>query len=426
MGKEAMRARWSWLTVLPSVVLGIVASAQGLAPGEEAAALRIVYSAGTEGQLETCGCSAGLHGGLARRATALWLLRDDGIPMLVIDGGGLVDDPAKGPYLASAYGTMEYALAILTAEDVASGLPDALTSEGLRVMTYENQTSHVRSDAGDLVVDVISAPTSVDLARVWDAHIPSDDAVITLGVIGAETEPANEADAASLHELDLILGPPADEPPSGMSEESPGWRAFPAVSKGKYLLVADVYVREGDQPHVEVSYLPVHPGLPIEDEVQASVERFYEEVSPRTRPAEPEDETVGYIMRGWADAETCGECHPAELASWRETQHADAIPTLARVNRLVDECLGCHSEQYRQTGALDPQQLVPGDGVTCATCHGSGVAHSMTGSPEHIEREPTADLCLSCHTEERQPQGFDYQASLVMVDHRRLDERDAQ
>ncbi|HQK94791.1 MAG TPA: multiheme c-type cytochrome, partial [Armatimonadota bacterium] len=145
--------------------------------------------------------------------------------------------------------------------------------------------------------------------------------------------------------------------------------------------------------------------------------RYYAEAAPASRPAEAPKDTVDYVMRGWADAETCGTCHPKELEAWKGTAHAKAIATLAQAGRLVDECLACHSEEFRQRKAFDPVRLVPGDGVTCATCHGDGLIHSMTGRVDYIRRTMDAQDCMACHNEERQPAGFDFAASHDKIRH---------
>ena len=73
-----------------------------------------------------------------------------------------------------------------------------------------------------------------------------------------------------------------------------------------------------------------------------------------------------------------------------------AVETLAAKQRLVPECLPCHSEQYRRTG-----KFVAGwgqaDGVQCSTCHGEGVVHSLLERKDQIVRDPGEGLCVRCH-----------------------------
>jgi len=67
--------------------------------------------------------------------------------------------------------------------------------------------------------------------------------------------------------------------------------------------------------------------------------------------------------------------------------------------------------------AFDSALMVPGDGVTCATCHGDGLVHSMTSRTEYIQRDLGEALCVSCHNEERQPSGFEYEKSWAKIAH---------
>jgi predicted CxxxxCH...CXXCH cytochrome family protein len=82
------------------------------------------------------------------------------------------------------------------------------------------------------------------------------------------------------------------------------------------------------------------------------------------------------------------------------------VETLAAKQRLVPECLPCHSEQYRRTG-----KFVVGwgqaDGVQCSTCHGEGMVHSLLERKDQIVRDPGEKLCLTCHEAERDSQ-FQY------------------
>ena len=53
--------------------------------------LTILYTGGTRGHLEPCGCFEGQSGGIARRATAVASLRDAGPQTLLVDAGDIVE-----------------------------------------------------------------------------------------------------------------------------------------------------------------------------------------------------------------------------------------------------------------------------------------------------------------------------------------------
>src|SRR5713101_4798624 len=81
-----------------------------------------------------------------------------------------------------------------------------------------------------------------------------------------------------------------------------------------------------------------------------------------------------------AGAEACGECHTAEFAAWKETQHYDTFNTLHRKPRaqaiaeklgftsLKREslCINCH---YTEKATADGEQVI--SGISCESCHGA-------------------------------------------------------
>jgi len=230
--------------------------------------------------------------------------------------------------------------------------------------------------------------------------------------------PANQRLSQELGDaVDVIVGASSPAQTRDYRDPIPEGKVVPAISQGKALTVIDVYFEPDGRKRIQARFEPVSPGLLEDPGIKAIVERYYTEAAPASRPAEAPKDTVDYVMRGWADAETCGTCHPKELEAWKGTAHAKAIATLAQAGRLVDECLACHSEEFRQRKAFDPVRLVPGDGVTCATCHGDGLIHSMTGRVDYIRRTMDAQDCMACHNEERQPAGFDFAASHEKIRH---------
>jgi hypothetical protein len=123
--------------------------------------------------------------------------------------------------------------------------------------------------------------------------------------------------------------------------------------------------------------------------------------------------------------DSCGTCHPTQLADWRESLHAAASgPGVA--GQLVEmresdpssahACLACHAPLAEQ-GPLDPDYDVAlaGRGVTCAGCHVRG--HQRFGPPRRdgsvaskapretlphngVTRTPAflkAEFCRGCH-----------------------------
>src|SRR5438309_4051835 len=146
--------------------------------------------------------------------------------------------------------------------------------------------------------------------------------------------------------------------------------------------------------------------------------------------------------------ESCGTCHPAQLADWRESVHAAASgPGVA--GQLVEmresdpssahQCLVCHAPLAEQAPLVaDGRQLksnpdyddsLGGRGVPCAGCHVRG--HQRFGPPRRdgslastapretlphngVTRTPaflTAEFCQSCH--QFAPDGFALNGKLL-------------
>ena len=89
-------------------------------------------------------------------------------------------------------------------------------------------------------------------------------------------------------------------------------------------------------------------------------------------------------------ADQCGRCHEGPYQAWRDQKHTRAAATLQARNRLVPECLTCHSESFRRTGTFVwKDNLI--DGVQCSTCHGEGVLHRLLANRRHITRSVGAN-----------------------------------
>ncbi len=102
------------------------------------------------------------------------------------------------------------------------------------------------------------------------------------------------------------------------------------------------------------------------------------------------------------DPSDCGRCHTdyhhPVFEQWRESQHARALEAVRADGRGTDDCLTCHSADYRdalRNGAARPSIATAEFGVTCNTCH---APHGGTREPAQL-RVPIASLCTECHTQ---------------------------
>jgi len=366
---------------------------------------------------------------------------------------------------------MGYGLILPTRADAEYGVPEAFGAAGIAVVERPTAGSggplptHVLEVAGWKVVVIVGPdepdadPEFLAARYVAQAPPPGDSqpgAAVPHSQPGAAV-PHSQPEAAVLHalvtrmspegnarlaellgdEVDVILG--ASSPARSRDYRDPiePGPVVPVISRGKALTVIDVFANaadgaqapspgEGQRPQPGAAVLhavfharfePVAPGLYEDATIRGIVDRYYAEAAPASRPAEADTETEDWVMRGYADPGVCGACHASAYATWRESAHAKAIPTLREQDRLVDECLQCHSEEFRRNGAFDPEHVVPEDGVTCSTCHGKGLVHAMTGEAGHIGPGATPEECMACHNEEQQPLGFDFAQSWEKVKH---------
>lgn len=99
-----------------------------------------------------------------------------------------------------------------------------------------------------------------------------------------------------------------------------------------------------------------------------------------------------------------------------KSKHHQAVRTLQEKDRLVSECLRCHSEAFRRTQRFSPAQPLAFDGVHCAACHGDGALHAALRTRDSIARRVEEKTCRACHDPENDPT-FDYEACLEKIRH---------
>ncbi|RUM39336.1 MAG: hypothetical protein DSY58_00625 [Desulfobulbus sp.] len=107
-----------------------------------------------------------------------------------------------------------------------------------------------------------------------------------------------------------------------------------------------------------------------------------------------------------AGTQKCEECHPVQVAFWKQTSHSSAWKTLEQGNQQFnDECLVCHVTlpYYDLDRAREEQLLVqlPKEfrDVGCESCHGPAAAHIKAPESNH-PLLPQEKVCLQCHTDE--------------------------
>ncbi|WP_300673008.1 cytochrome c family protein [Desulfoluna sp.] len=111
---------------------------------------------------------------------------------------------------------------------------------------------------------------------------------------------------------------------------------------------------------------------------------------------------------GWR---TCSECHEEISDGWQTTPHASAFDSLKKQGsekQSIPECVTCHVVAMDEDGGFIDSDLTPElINVQCESCHGPGLSHTQSESPEDIVKTPDEHRCRTCHTE-GQDKSFDY------------------
>lgn len=114
----------------------------------------------------------------------------------------------------------------------------------------------------------------------------------------------------------------------------------------------------------------------------------------------------------------CGNCHPAQLASWQKTKHAMAYQTLVKDRKQYNQgCLPCHVTGVTQSqGLLALSLLDDRRGVGCESCHGPGRLHAKAPKANAMTRKPGSAICQACHSGSHD-ENFDFAERIKRVGH---------
>ncbi len=395
---------------------GFVAVRRGPPP------LTILYTSDTMGYLEPCGCGGNDTGGLARRACVIRRIATQlAHPPLIVDSGNIAPTLLVARVLYPAMGKMGYRDVTLARSDMWVGeeLGELLsraqiTAHRLNVLRPESNAAVVREHGpwrvGILGVDEPSADEPLPaIASALRAALrrcrPRPDIVVVLSRLGL---PRDRVLAQLVPEIDVIIG---DRSAERLREPLRVGRALiaPTTSRGQHLLRLDITPTPRG-PRYAFTRIALTREVPADPEVAAAVRRYFDQALAALERLGEGGKPPPYVRPG-----KCGECHLEQLRAWQQTGHARAARDLVLREKLAPECLRCHCEKFRRTGA-PPSPSDFADGVQCSTCHGSGVAHSRTRSPEYILGRVPKSRCLGCHTPEHSAK-FDYRAYLARIKH---------
>lgn len=382
------------------------------------------------GRFEPCGCTAGMHGGLLRRATLT--RKDNAAHTLALEGGGWTAGAADHQQLQSAAylaGLAELSVAAVGLGRAEVNLGHAVLTRHLAQPPLPIVCANLRDAAGQPVGREALEVTVAGTACLVTSIVPADAHGAGLTVTDARDALVRLVDRAPQRRL-IVL---ADLDESGLADLA---RAVPAIA---VLIGGDV---SGPSPS------PILSGQTriVHQANHGKTVGWYELGSSQCRftlldPAVTADAAIqqrlAVLQRtiattplaadrriplapgesGYAGPAACAACHPQAATTHAASRHARAAATLTPRGYAADPgCLTCHV-----TGLGKPDGWFRGDdrqelaAVTCESCHGPGAAHvASAGKSPLIPASPAT--CVACHDEENSPH-FAYPAYWAKIAH---------
>lgn len=413
----------------------ILVSAAGTQSGSSSKSIRIIYTNDTIGYLEPCGCGGRYQGGLARRATVIARLVKENPNSLIVESGNLSDKASKLPLVAKLMADMHYdAVGI---GEVDAGFADdffkATSKCGLKVVdaTVVDGSSvvpYLVRKIGGVKIGVVSFGKTANGVGVkqldnlrqsfrdaYERARRQSDILVLLDQGGIATKEWLKGEAVQIGAPDIVIGGILN---SVMPREQVIGRTHivPTSVQGKLVGVIDVSLIRGQLPPPTLKMVPVDKSIPEDEAVRKQIGDFLTKPQPALSMSLNFRTPQARKVRSYYDPESCKACHPNEYEDWRKTNHAKALQTLRSKDRLIPECLQCHSEEFRQTGKYTAAPAIHA-GVECATCHATVLPHGIEGPASTVTHKVDAKICLGCHTSERSPD-YDEKTYLPTVSHK--------
>jgi len=363
----------------------------------------------------------------------------------VVDSGNIAADPGLAAVIYRAMVSMGYDAAGLGLMEVSLGAQAAALAEEAKLPLVGQVSADVAGGqpgrvtrqvagvrvgivSGTWVPDPAAEPYRAALRKELEAARGESDFVVLLSGLGWQNDGELLATPGFQDLADVVVGGPFAWQGGGPAFIG-RTLLLPGTSKGKELGVLEVELT-AERIRYRHTMTALDPSFPEAPAIRAMVDEYYRAHQERPQPIaaastsdEPPlpdvftaDEAKLIRARGHLTAPECGRCHGKQLQQWQGTQHAQAMQTLLKAERVVRECLVCHSEASRRGLPYDPAAADQW-GVDCAACHGAGLYHAATkGERDTIVAKPGESVCRRCHTEERDT-GFDFAKRLEPVAH---------
>ena len=424
--------------------------------------LTILYSGEELGELEPCGCSKGMLGGITRRDTLISSIRKAHPHLLILSTGNIISQPTRQSEMKyqiamTAMKHMGYDAINLGDKDLLLGI-DLLSQIGqnlnapLICANLMTKKGDRRQEAGGRkqereifepykvvnidglkvgIIGVISKGEERGDRReksglqgkliqpekaIGEMMEEIEDKVDLFVLLGCMDMEEAERIQKKFSSLNLILISSGGEKPTIRMDSNSKALIGDVGVKGRYLGKVEMRLKR-DGEHLELldlkhEFIPLGEDIPKSDEMVQLMGIYQMMVE--------EEDLAGKVERRkhqggrFVGGDVCGGCHEEAYSIWRESSHSRAYEALVRRGRERDpECLICHSVGFGYEGGFSGGLEKGLIGVGCESCHGAGEDHLR--SPR--ERKMHLDVnCRSCHTADKSPK-FNYEGYLDKIRH---------
>ncbi len=377
---------------------------------------------------------------MARRATYLDEVLNEGVPLLLVDSGDLFgkrrpEEKEQTRFLCEQTASFGWDAIGLGEYDLNYGL------DFLREMIAEYDlpftSANVRHpDTGELIlppylvlekagarigiISVLDPALTIVTMSPHDPEFQVDDPVATLRTL----IPQMRREAQTV----LLLSHLGDKQTEDLLKQVPGidiavvghtFRKFDnervigdtvflsAVHEGRVIGRCDVGIdTEGVVQSFSVTVTSLDEKIGDDPIIKEKVENFkahLEDVRLSLRANHPRDK--GSAQEQFLTERACQQCHQDVWDKIKGSAHQSAFASLGKKGQSFNpDCLVCHVVGYEfQNGYDDQPPYNRLTNVQCEACHGYGTEHQRNGK----WKKQAAESCVTCHDDENSPD-FDF------------------
>jgi len=402
--------------------------------------MTVIFTASTNGVLESCHCPGNRFGGLVNRAAVFDSLRGVYPEAVVVDAGDFLayePDSLKSVFVIQAMRACGYDAIQPGDQDLAlgvdflleSGLPllispypeSDITYLGIARKSFERGGNRILIGGAfgrrllgllpDSIAEELGAMNAIDWWRNRDSWFEGrSDLVIVLSHQGFDR------DVAFLEEVegvDLVVSGHSQMRLEQPERHGGGW----VVAAGKNAEYVGVvrFATAGDS--LELTGYELIPLTADKTPESPEVARLVKEYN-RLHRERLKQRAIAAGRRYYGTAD-CGMCHRAELEQWSRTPHSRALTTLVERGKSDNaSCLECHTTGFGFPGGFVDAERTPGmAGVGCEECHIIPTGTQFAPGVKHPALKMSRLVCTRCHTKPHIIE-FDYDRAVKRVSHR--------